>query len=152
MTDMHKIDQRLLALLDIEDIRALRVRYSHILDSGKVEQFGEVFTDDAVLQVTVGRMEGLDAIKAGLSDAYAMFDYRKAKNYPFLHAVTNHAIHLTGPDSAEGSCYLLDFVTGREDGHPILLLGLYHDTYVRTTTGWRIAHTRLDVIWPVDAS
>jgi hypothetical protein len=23
--------------------------------------------------------------------------------------------------SAEGSCYLLDFVVGREDGHPILL-------------------------------
>ena len=34
---------RLLALLDKEEIRALRLRYSELLDSGNAEQLDEVF-------------------------------------------------------------------------------------------------------------
>jgi hypothetical protein len=150
MTDLRSQDARLSALLDTEEIRALRVRYSHALDSGAFELFNDVFSADGVVEVTVGRMEGIEAIRAGLADAYAMFDYRKAKNYPFLHAIANHSITITGPDSAQGCCYLLDFVTGREDGHPILLLGLYFDTYKRIAGAWRIVHTRLDVVWPLE--
>lgn len=148
MNDMQLVDKRVLELLDIEEIRKLRVRYSHILDSGRVEEFDKVFAEDGVVEVTVGKMEGLAAIRTGLKDAYTLFDYRKAQNYPFMHAVANHLIDVTGPDTATGSCYLLDFVTGRAEGHPILLLGLYHDTYRKIGGAWRIVHTRLDVVWP----
>ena len=54
---------RLLALLDKEEIRALRLRYSELLDGGKAEQLDEVFTADAEVKVTVGSMQGLPAIK-----------------------------------------------------------------------------------------
>lgn len=141
-------EQHLQRLLDTEDIRALRVRYSNVLDTRQVEGFHDVFTDDAVLSVTVGDMAGIEAIKAGLAGAFDFFNWKKKDSHPFMHAVTNHSITITGPDSAEGECYLLDFVTGREaDQHPILLLGRYIDRYVRTGAGWRIAHTRLDVPW-----
>lgn len=141
-------EQHLQRLLDTEDIRALRVRYSNVLDTRQVEGFHDVFTDDAVLSVTVGDMAGIEAIKAGLAGAFDFFNWKKKDSHPFMHAVTNHSITITGPDSAEGECYLLDFVTGREaDQHPILLLGRYIDRYVRTSAGWRIAHTRLDVPW-----
>lgn len=140
-------DERLQKLLDLDEIRTLRVRYSHVLDSGKVEGFDDVFTQDAVLAVTVGQMEGLDAIKAGLAGAYDTFDYRKKRHYPFMHAVTNHAITITGPDTADGLCYLLDWVTGRAEGHPVLLLGLYADKYKRLNGKWLISHTSLDVVW-----
>ncbi|MBB3386203.1 MULTISPECIES: nuclear transport factor 2 family protein [unclassified Rhizobium] len=146
MTDQNIADQ-LQRLLDIEEIRSLRIRYSHVLDSGKVEGFHNVFADDAVVAVTVGKMEGIEAIKTGLAEAYETFDYRKARNYPFLHAVTNHAVTITSSSEAEGLCYLLDWVTGREKGHPVLLLGLYSDKYRRENGKWKIYHTQLDVIW-----
>lgn len=148
MTDTASRDARLQHLLDVEEIRALRIKYSAVLDSGKMEGFHDVFSDDAVLSVTVGAMEGIEAIKKGLAGAYEMYDWKKKKHYPFMHAVTNHTITITGPDTAEGQCYLLDFVTGREaNQHPVLLLGLYVDTYKRIKGKWKITHTNLDVPW-----
>lgn len=142
-------NQRLNALLDREEIRALRLLYSQLLDSGESERMGEVFTQDAQVIVTVGSMNGLAEIKQGLAEAYKTFDTRQRNHFPFIHAVTNHQIRLTGENSAEGSCYLLDFVTDRSDNqHPFLLLGRYTDQYVRTGGEWRIAHTELDVLWP----
>eukprot|EP00003_Mantamonas_plastica_P032214 TRINITY_DN8672_c0_g2_i1.p1 TRINITY_DN8672_c0_g2~~TRINITY_DN8672_c0_g2_i1.p1 ORF type:complete len:152 (+),score=15.26 TRINITY_DN8672_c0_g2_i1:521-976(+) len=137
--------------LDKEDIRTLRQRYSELLDSGEAEKMGEVFTDDAVVKVTVGRMVGLPAICRSLKEAYQAFDTRERGHYPFMHAVTNHQIKLTGKDTATGSCYLLDFVTDRpQQSHPILLLGRYLDSYVRINGDWRIEKTELDVVWPGD--
>ena len=59
-------------------------------------------------------MQGLAEIRRNLSSAYRDFDSLGLAHFPFVHAVANHEIRLTGPDSAEGSCYLLDFVTGAE--------------------------------------
>jgi hypothetical protein len=148
MADANSLESRLQTLLDKEEIRALRVRYSKVLDTREVEGFHDVFTDDAVLSVTVGSMEGIAAIKAGLAGAFDTYNWKKKDAYPFMHTVTNHTITMTGPDTAEGQCYLLDFITGREaDQHPLLLLGLYVDRYVRVGGKWKISHTRLDVPW-----
>ncbi|MGR3376565.1 nuclear transport factor 2 family protein [Salipiger abyssi] len=147
-TDTLSKDDTLQRLLDTEEIRALRVRYSNVLDTGRVEGFDQVFTPDAVLSVTVGDMEGIEAIKEGLRGAFDLYNWKKKDSHPFMHAVTNHDIRITGPDTAEGQCYLIDFVTGREaDEHPLLLVGLYVDSYRRVDGSWRISHTRLDVPW-----
>lgn len=67
----------------------------------------------------------------------------------FLHAIANHWIKLTGPDTAVGKCYLLDFETAsKPDPNPLLLLGLYTDDYRRIDGEWRIARTSLEVVWP----
>ncbi|MYM63843.1 nuclear transport factor 2 family protein [Pseudomaricurvus sp. HS19] len=140
---------RITALLDREEIRSLRLRYSSLLDSGETSCMHEVFTSDAELKVTVGAMRGLDEIQRNLAEAYASFDSRNRRHFPFFHAISNHEITLTGPDTAEGSCYLLDFVTDRaESQHPFLLVGRYLDTYVRVNGNWRIARSELDVLWP----
>ena len=146
--DTQSTEAALRRLLDIEEIRALRVRYSNVLDTGKIDGFDDVFTEDAVLSVTVGDMQGINAIKEGLKGAFDLYNWKQKDSHPFMHAVTNHDIRITGPDSAEGQCYLLDFVTGREaDQHPLLLAGLYVDKYVRENGAWKISHTRLDVPW-----
>ena len=100
MTDTGSQERQLQRLLDTEDIRALRVRYSQVLDTRQVEGFHDVFTEDAVLSVTVGNMEGIGAIKAGLAGAYDVFNWKNKASHPFMHAVTNHSITLTGPDTA----------------------------------------------------
>ncbi|MFG0886131.1 nuclear transport factor 2 family protein [Vibrio sp. CJQ_6] len=145
-------EKRINDLLDREEIRQLRLRYSQLLDGGEAEKMGEVFTDDAEVTVTVGSMKGLDAIKLGLSEAYHTFDTQHREHFPFVHAVTNHSITLVDENHAHGSCYLLDFVTDRAASqHPFLLLGHYVDHYVRIHGEWRIAHTALDVVWPQES-
>jgi len=143
------MDTTLKALLDREAIRNLRTLYAHHLDSNNIAQLDQVFTQDAVVEVTVGRMEGLDAIRAGLTDAFALYDRDHRGSYPFLHVIANHWINVTGPDTAEGRCYLVDFETARKpDPNPLLLLGVYADEYRRVAGEWRISWTRLEVVWP----
>lgn len=143
------MDIKLKALLDREEIRALRTLYAHHLDSNNIAALDQVFSADAVVQVTVGKMQGIDAIRAGLAEAFTLFDRDKQGSYPFMHAIVNHWIQLTGPDTAQGRCYLIDFETAsKPDPNPLLLLGLYADQYQRIDGEWRITHTRLEVVWP----
>ncbi|MCP2138608.1 hypothetical protein J2S28_005732 [Rhizobium sp. SLBN-94] len=140
---------RLASLLEIEEIRQLRVMYSHHLDSGQIDRMDEIFAPDGTLSVTVGSMNGIDEIKAGLNDGFRQFDRDGRGRYPFFHPVMNHEVRLTGPNTAEGKCYLVDFETASKvDPDPLLLLGLYHDTYRKVSGSWRIATSRLDVVWP----
>lgn len=136
-------------LLDREEIRDLRTLYAHHLDSNNIQALDQVFSIDAVVEVTVGKMDGIDAIRAGLTDAFKLYDRDEQGSYPFMHAITNHWIKLTGPDTAEGLCYLIDFETAsKPDPNPLLLLGLYADEYKRINGEWRITRTRLEVVWP----
>ncbi len=146
---MTNYNLRIQNLLDREEIRALRLRYSQLLDGGQAEKMDEVFTADAEVKVTVGSMKGLSEIKQSLKDAYHTFDTKNRAHFPFVHAVTNHDITLIDENNASGSCYLLDFVTDRDQSqHPFLLLGHYVDQYVRVNGEWRISHSELDVLWP----
>ncbi len=143
------LQRQIHTLLDKEAIRSLRLLYSDLLDGGQTDKLGAVFTEDAVLKVTVGAMNGLSEIKAGLAEAYQSFDSLNRGHFPFMHAVTNHQIELTGSDTAKGSCYLIDLVTDRTaSAHPVLLLGRYLDKYEKINGEWRIAYSELDVIWP----
>ena len=143
------MDIKLKALLDREEIRALRTLYAHHLDSNNIAALDQVFSADAVVEVTVGKMQGIDAIRAGLAEAFTLFDRDKQGSYPFMHAIVNHWIQLTGPDTAQGRCYLIDFETAsKPDPNPLLLLGLYADQYQRIDGEWRITHTRLEGVWP----
>lgn len=141
-------------LIDREAIRDLRTLYAHHLDSNNIQALDDVFSANAVVEVTVGKMEGIEAIKSGLQEAFALYDRDHRGSFPFMHAITNHWIKLTGPDTAIGRCYLIDFETAsKPDPNPLLLLGLYADDYQRIAGEWRITKTRLDVVWPspVDA-
>ena len=143
------MDTTLKGLLDREEIRGLRTLYAHHLDSHNIAALDQVFSRDAVVEVTVSRMEGIAAIRAGLEDAFQLFDRDGRGSFPFLHAIANHWVQLTGPDTAEGRCYLIDFETAsKPDPNPLLLLGVYADEYRRIDGAWRITKTRLDVVWP----
>ncbi|MFJ5483689.1 nuclear transport factor 2 family protein [Pectobacterium actinidiae] len=143
------METKIKELLDREEIRNLRTLYSHHLDSNNIASLDQVFAADAVVEVTVGKMHGIAEIRAGLSDAFRQFDRDQRGSYPFMHAVANHWVKLTGPDTAEGRCYLIDFETAsKPDPNPLLLLGLYADEYRRIDGQWRITRSRLEVVWP----
>ena len=142
------MDNQIQKILDLNEIRNLRYQYAHHLDGNNIDEMDQVFSDDAVVEVTVGKMEGIEAIKKGLRDAYVLFDRDHKKHYPFMHVIANHVIDITGPETAEGKCYLIDFETAqKEEKNPLLLLGLYKDQYKKIDGVWKITHTVLDVTW-----
>lgn len=153
MADNQNFDQSMLTklqtLLEIEEIKNLRLRYAQYLDGNRIDEMHEVFTKDATVKVTVGQMNGLDEIKMGLKQAYKDFDRDGRGFYPFMHATVNHNVRLLGTNEARGTCYLIDFETASKvDPNPLLLLGLYSDIYRREDGKWRISSSVLDVTWP----
>ena len=143
--DNQKIEQ----LLHIEAIKNLRILYSHYLDSNKLKELTHLFTVDAVVQTDRDPWCGREGIYAGLDKAFKDYDKSNHGNYPFLHAITNHWVEITGPTTAQGRCYLIDLVTGRpKNESPFLLLGLYADEYVLIGEKWQISKSRLDLVWP----
>jgi hypothetical protein len=66
-----------------------------------------------------------------------------------LHVNTNHWVELTGPDTAVGRLYLIDFLLERApDANPILWLGVYDEAYVKSAGRWAIQRTSLNFMWP----
>jgi hypothetical protein len=141
----EKIEQ----LLNIEAIKNLRILYSHYLDSNRLEESTNLFTEDAVVQTDRDPWRGRQGIFTGLTKAFKDYDKSNHGSYPFLHAVTNHWVEITGPSTAKGRCYLIDLVTGRpKNESPLLLLGLYADEYVLIEGKWYIQESKLDLVWP----
>jgi len=143
------VNDKIEQLLNIEAIKNLRILYSHYLDSNRLVELTQLFTIDAIVQTDRNPWKGREEIYTGLDKAFKEYDQNNHGNYPFLHAVTNHWIELTGATTAKGRCYLIDLVTGRpKNERPLLLLGLYHDKYSLVADKWQISESRLDLVWP----
>ncbi|MFM0616309.1 nuclear transport factor 2 family protein [Paraburkholderia nemoris] len=143
------MNDRIEKLLDLEEIRGLRIKYGHFLDSNSIDELGLIFAPDAICDVGQGPWVGRQAILTGLEQAFIAYDLEKHGSYPFLHAVTNHWVEFIDKDTAQGRCYLLDLQTiAKPERDPWILLGMYADEYRRIDGQWYISRSRLDVAWP----
>jgi ketosteroid isomerase-like protein len=137
-------------LLDIESIKHLRALGSKHLDSGDLEALVDLYTEDAVCEFgPYGSWHDRDTFLANFAEAEAPF--YKSGYFSNLHVIANHVVELTGPDTASGLVYLLDFVAGdmmREGGNPLYWLGVYDERYRRGDGGWRISKQSLNFVWP----
>lgn len=136
-------------LLHIEAIKNLRILYGHYLDSNYMDGLETIFSPDAVVQILKEPWRGITEIRTGLEKAVHDYDTDGHGTYPFIHAVTNHWIELTGPATAQGRCYLINFSGGSVKGSDSLLfLGVYSDEYKLIGENWLITRSRMDVVWP----
>lgn len=143
------MNDRLQKLLDLEEIKNLRVLYSHHLDGNHPTALAQLFALDAVCNFGAGDIQGREAIRDGLAKAFAEYDLERHGGYPFLHAVTNQWVEILDEDTAQGRCYLLDLHTvNKPERDPWILLGMYADEYRRIDGRWYIARSQLDVLWP----
>lgn len=141
---MDKIDK----LLAIEEIKNLRIRYTHLLDSNQIGDITNLFSEDALCQTDREPWRGRTEIKKGLEKAFSDFDIKNETQYPFLHVVTNQHVELLGENEARGICYLTDNVTQRnKSDSTLLLLGIYKDEYKKINGQWFITKSNLDVVW-----
>jgi hypothetical protein len=125
---------------------ALMTAYTHCAD-GFQDRAGiaDLFTEDGVWESDEARLEGRAALRAFFGDTAAAAG-RKSR-----HVSSNVAVHVTGPDSADGLSYftLYRHVGERPrvpdlDGQPVIV-GQYDDRFTRTAEGWRFTHRRADV-------
>jgi SnoaL-like domain len=128
-------------LIDIEEIKQLKARYFRSIDTKDWEQFGLVFSREAIVEVPEAALvlTGRDAIVAGVRE-------------PLTGTQTVHHGHmpeiaLTGPDTASGTWAMFDYVEWplSEDGSRVGLHGYGHylEDYIREDGEWRISRTQL---------
>ncbi|MEN3975877.1 nuclear transport factor 2 family protein [Emcibacter sp. SYSU 3D8] len=133
-------------LLEIEEIKQLRIMYSHYFDGSQIDDLAALFTEDAVCEFTEdygGNWVGRDTIRAN----YAKFANAE-RPFSFMHANTNPWIRILSPTEANGRWYLLDLALGEGQENPLGLFGVYDDVYRKVDGKWLIARTRIDFLWP----
>ena len=124
-----------LSTQDLHEIEQLVQGYHRGIDIGP-EDASWVFTDDAVFEYTAGAVSGATVSGA---DALKEFYAGLRKTNTSRHLVSNVVIQ-PAPGGATGSLYMTSL--DRTDSSPVTVtaFGLYEDTYVMTSDGWRIKH------------
>ena len=90
-------------LLQIEEIRQLRVRYSHCFDGKRLDDLVDLFTEDAVCEF--GPDFGGDWVgKARIRERYARYMASEGPEFGVLHAVTNHDVTLVDLFTDDAVC------------------------------------------------
>lgn len=124
------------------ELQRLTYLYSAAIDRAAFDQLDQVFTPDAELDyLAAGGIKGAyPTVKAWLARALEMFG-------PSNHYVTNHLFQIDG-DTATGRVMCFNPMgwpkaTPNQDSRSIMFFTVwYHDRYVRTPAGWRIAARR----------
>ena len=134
-------------LLNIHEIKNLRIRYSTYFDEQRIDDLMDLFTPDAVCEFGPeygGNWVGPEQIRAN----YLPYFEEDKEPYRVLHSITNHMVELTGPDTARGRCYLIDLNFAEGQKNPLYLFGAYDDLYKKLHGRWLIHRTRIDFFWP----
>jgi hypothetical protein len=135
-------DASLRRLVDLEDIKQLKARYFRLMDQKRWDEWGRVFTSNAVMEVPEadmvnrGRTEIVRTVSAALEGART------------VHHGHMPEIELMDTGAARGTWAMFDYVEWRpnEDGSRVGITGYGHyvEEYEREDGEWRIARTRLD--------
>jgi len=144
MTDIEqrlaRLESTVQRLADIEDIRALRLRYHECVNRDRAAEIPDLFTDDAELDFGyLGRTRGRPKIAKFFAALPVLLDFVKQ----FIH---NHVVVVDG-DRATGVSYLEAKSVSR--GTAYLVAGRYDDVCVRTPAGWRFASMKFEPYFTV---
>ena len=118
------------------EIHNLKARYCRLLDTKDWDGWGQLFTEDFHLDVTGsggGIFEGRDAAVAATRESI--------ETARTAHQVHSPEIAIDG-DTATAIWAMEDRVVW-EGGRALTGWGHYHELYVRTADGWRIAEQKL---------
>lgn len=121
-----------------EEIRQLLATYNVAGDRGRREEFGSVFSEDAVLEMPGARCDGRAAILDRL------FTSPSERKLTFVrHNLTTSKIDFTSPTEANGRTYFF-VITDVGLDHS----GVYVDRYRKQDGRWWIVHreVRIDFV------
>ncbi|MCP5182195.1 MAG: nuclear transport factor 2 family protein [Pseudomonadales bacterium] len=134
--------------LDIEAIRKVKMLYSQYMDSGRIDDLAELFTEDAVCEFgpEYGNWVGRETIRTNYKNVITP---PGAITFNAMHNICNHWVELTGEATAQGRSYLIDVMTQTPpDQMPIVWFGVYDEAYEKVGGKWLIARCSLQFFWP----
>jgi ketosteroid isomerase-like protein len=143
-TDVGALTARLQRLEDLESIRSTWLDYCNRLDVGDLDGLGDVFAEDAVLEVA-GLAAALDGPYRGrrsvIDDFYRRTGVADPPKGRFMtgHLSTNMQIQLDG-DVATTLAYFFEIVDDN-----LVLIGTYQHRLHRDPDRWRFAFLRISV-------
>jgi hypothetical protein len=142
---LDRLEQRVQRLEDLEAIRTTWRDYCIRLDSGDWQGLGDVFTEDAVLE-----MDGLDPIAPGLDGAYRgrasiINDFYRRTGTgslagPNPRCATGHLSTNMQVDEATTLAYFFEIVANDR-----VLIGTYQHRVRREPDRWRFAILRISI-------
>lgn len=130
-------------------ITELMDRYGTIHDFGTPEEYADLFTADGEMAIggTPIVIKGREALMAQARrdhEKYVLPPGPDGKSMSFMrHIISNRLVELTGPDTANGSCYVMTYVQDGDEGPKLLSIGRYIDRYEKQAGQWRIAHREI---------
>lgn len=135
--DMSELEKRITRLEDIEAIKQLKVRYSHICDDDhNPDTIASVFAEDGIWEsADFGVAKGPDEIRELFSNFRKMFNFSQ-------HNMMNPLIEVNG-DRATGVWYIMGPWTYTENNEEKWLALRYDDDYVKIDGEWKYQHLRV---------
>ena len=128
MSSTSELEARLRRLEDLEEIRALRIRYGQCLDGKDFVGMAELFTEDGELVAPLGVAKGRDAIAATI-------DQRLEELPAGYHYYSNTEIKLDGDRAT--MWVMFAYVQPDSESWPkAWLTGHYNDDVVRVGGRW----------------
>jgi ketosteroid isomerase-like protein len=127
---LARLEQTVQRLVDIEELRALRLRYHDAINENRPGDIAELFTEDG--EVDFGYL-GATAGRAKVARFFGRVGDVLESVTQFVH---NHVVTVDG-DEGTGSSYLEAKTVSKGVAHRVA--GRYLDTYRRTPEGWRFA-------------
>ena len=117
-------------------IRNVVARLAILADGGDLEEYVDLFTDDARWDMPGGELQGRDNLLAGAIERRAAGTVGPGSNT--RHVITTQAVAVDGDEAASDSYFQFWVNTATEPS--IALFGTYRDRLVRTGGGWKLAH------------
>jgi len=135
--DMSELEKRITRLEDIEAIKQLKVRYSHICDDDhNPDTIASVFAEDGIWESgDFGIAKGHDEIRDLFRNFRKMFNFSQ-------HNMMNPLIEVNG-NRATGVWYIMGPWTYTENNEEKWLALRYDDDYVKINGEWKYQHLRV---------
>jgi 3-phenylpropionate/cinnamic acid dioxygenase small subunit len=127
------------------EIRTALARIAQLADTGDLDEYLTMFTDDAVwgmpdnpsIGMLANERRGHAEIRAGAEERRA--SGLQGPGTASRHVLTTTAVHLESDDRATVRSYFLFFQNTTTE--PVLrTMGQYDDVLVRSERGWQLAH------------
>ena len=116
-------------------IRNVVARLAMLSDGGDLEEYVDLFTDDARWEMPGGELEGRDNLLAGAIERRAAGTVGPGSNT--RHVIATQSVVVDGDEAASDAYWQFWVNTASEPS--VALFGTYRDRLVRTDGGWKLA-------------
>ncbi len=117
-------------------IKNVVARLAMLADEGDLEEYVDLFTDDARWDMPGGELQGRENLLAGAIERRAAGTVGPGSNT--RHVITTQAVTVNGDEAVSDAYWQFWVDTATEPS--IALFGTYRDLLARTENGWKLAH------------